>query len=109
MRLRRLGAAVALGLAAGLAFFAWQILTPTDALRAGPLVVELPPHQGVSDIATRLRDAGVIRARWPFMVLAAVRGSARRLKAGEYEIARDARTVDVLKLIESGRVRQHAI
>jgi UPF0755 protein len=33
----------------------------------------------------------------------------RRLKAGEYEIPRDATTLDVLELIESGRVRQHVI
>ncbi len=104
-----LRAAGVLGAAAVLGVFAWQVLTPTDALRAGPLVVEIPPHEGVVDIATRLRDANVIRGRWPFVALTLARGSARRLKAGEYEVERGARTLDVLALIESGRVKQHTI
>jgi UPF0755 protein len=33
----------------------------------------------------------------------------RSLKAGEYEVPRDATTWDVITLLESGRVRQHAI
>jgi len=38
-----------------------------------------------------------------------VRGVPRSLKAGEYEIPRDATTLDIVVLLESGRVRQHAI
>jgi UPF0755 protein len=109
MTLRALGAAVVLGAAAGLGGVAWQVLTPTDALRAGPLVVEIPQHEGVVDIAARLGDARVIRGRWPFVALALARGSARRLKAGEYEVPRGARPLDVLDLLESGRVKQHAV
>ena len=108
IRRRPLGAAVVLGVAV-LAVFAWLVLTSTDALRAGPLVVEIPPHQGVVEIATRLQEAGVIRARWPFVALAFAQGRARRLKAGEYEIGQGARAVDVLALLASGRVKQHAI
>ena len=33
----------------------------------------------------------------------------RRLRAGEYEIPRDASTLDVVELLESGRVRQHVV
>src|SRR5437773_2626042 len=33
----------------------------------------------------------------------------RSLKAGEYEIPRDATIVDIVALLESGRVRHHAI
>ena len=61
------------------------------------------------EIAARLEEAGVVRDRWSFILLALARGSARRLKAGEYEIERGARAVDVLALIESGRVKQHTI
>ena len=109
MRLRTLGAAVVLVVAAGLGVLAWQVLTPTDALQAGPLVVEIPAHQGVLDIATHLRDANVVRGRWPFIILAVARGSVRRLKAGEYEVERGARALDVLELLESGRVKQHTV
>ena len=105
MRLRWL--IVALGLAT--AGFAWLVLTPSAAGRQGPLVVTIPPHEGLLGIADRLARAQVIRSRPAFVVAALVRGVPRSLKAGEYEIPRDATTLDIVMLLESGRVRQHAI
>src|SRR5437870_9686459 len=89
--------------------FAWLVLSPAPALRQGPLVVTIPPHEGLLGIANRLAQAQVIRSRTAFIVATFVRGTPRSLKAGEYEVPRDATTRDVLELIESGRVRQHAI
>jgi UPF0755 protein len=43
------------------------------------------------------------------MAATVLRGATRSLKAGEYEIPRDATTWDIVALLESGRVRQHAI
>jgi UPF0755 protein len=88
---------------------AWLVLTPAPALEAGPLVVEIPAHEGLVHIADRLAQAGVIRSRPAFLGLVVVRGSMRRLKAGEYEIPRDASMLDILDLLESGRVRQHVV
>jgi peptidoglycan lytic transglycosylase G len=87
----------------------WLVLAPAPAVQAGPLVVEIPPHEGLRRIAERLGEAGVVRSRAAFVALAVARGSLRRLKAGEYEVPRDASTLDVLDLLESGRVRQHLI
>ncbi|HEY2994458.1 MAG TPA: endolytic transglycosylase MltG, partial [Methylomirabilota bacterium] len=78
-------------------------------LEAGPLVIEIPAHEGLVHIADRLAQAGVIRSRPAFLALVVVHGSMRRLKAGEYEIPKDATTLDVLDLLESGRVRQHVV
>ena len=89
--------------------FAWLVLTPAPAVQAGPLVVEIPAHQGVVEIADKLDQAGVIRSRPGFLGLVVLKGSMRKLKAGEYEIPRDASTLDVLDLLESGRVRQHVV
>jgi UPF0755 protein len=88
---------------------AWLALTPAPALEAGPLVIEIPAHEGLVHIADRLAQAGVIRSRPAFLALVVVHGSMRRLKAGEYEIPKDATTLDVLDLLESGRVRQHVV
>jgi peptidoglycan lytic transglycosylase G len=88
---------------------AWVALTPTPAVQAGPLVVEIPAHEGVLGIATRLTDAEVIRNRYAFVALTAGRGHIRHLKAGEYEIPRDASMLDVVDLLASGRVRQHVV
>src|SRR5919109_1618663 len=105
MRLRWL--VVALGLVT--AGFAWLVLTPSAAVRQGPLVVTIPPHEGLLGIADRLARAQVIRSRPAFVLATLVRGVPRSLKAGEYEIPRDATTLDIVVLLESGRVRQHAI
>ena len=104
MRLRWLVVALALATAG----FAWLVLTPSAAVRQGPLMVTIPPHEGLLGIADRLARAQVIRSRPAFVVAALVR-VPRSLKAGEYEIPRDATTLDIVVLLESGRVRQHAI
>jgi UPF0755 protein len=105
MRLRWLVLVVVV-IAAGLG---WLVLTPTTALRQGPLIVTIPPHDGLLAIADRLAQAQVIRSRTAFVAAAVLRGTPRSLKAGEYEVPRDASTWEILALLESGRVRQHAI
>lgn len=95
--------------AAVLAWEAWRIVTPAPALQAAPAVLEVLPNEGVLGIAGRLVEAGVIRSREGFVLLALVRGSARALRAGEYEFPQGASTPRILGLLESGRVRQHVV
>src|SRR4029453_3616057 len=97
---------LSMGTVVGLAH---EVLTPANALDSGPALVEIPAHAGVRDIAGRLYKAGAIRSRVGFVLLAGVRGSSRQLKAGEYELARGASTLDVLKQIEAGRGKQHLV
>src|SRR5437016_5489355 len=87
----------------------WLVLSPAPAVRQGPLVVTIPPHEGLLGIAGRLAEAQVIRSRLAFVAAVVVRGVPRSLKAGEYEVVPDATTWDIVRLLESGRVRQHAI
>jgi UPF0755 protein len=107
MRLRTLLLVTLLGVATSAV--GWLVLTPAPAVQAGPLVVDIPPHEGLRAIADRLDEAGVVRSRAAFVGLAVARGSLRKLKAGEYEVPRDATTLDVLELLENGRVRQHVV
>ncbi len=101
--------AVAAAIMAVLALTSVLVLGPTAALRDHPVIVEIPAHERVLGIAARLHDAQAIRSRWAFVALAALRFGARTLKAGEYEVPRGASTGAVLRLIESGRVRQHLV
>ena len=109
MRLRGLLLLALLAVVATAGVFGWLVLTPAPALQAGPLIVDIPAHEGLVEIARQLSQAGVVRSRAGFLGLVALKGSMRRLKAGEYEIPRDATTLDVVELLESGRVRQHAV
>jgi UPF0755 protein len=86
-----------------------EVLTPTAALESGTVVAEIPAHDGIFSIAGRLHQAGGIRSRTGFVLLATFRGTARHLKAGEYELERGASTLGVLSQLEAGRVKQHVI
>ncbi|MBI2154254.1 MAG: endolytic transglycosylase MltG [Candidatus Rokubacteria bacterium] len=103
-----LGAAVL----AGILFVAlqgWWVLVPAPAVQAGPQVVEIPAHQSLFGVARTLERAGVIRSPLGFALLSALRGSARGLKAGEYEIPQNATTLLILSLLEEGKVKKHMI
>jgi UPF0755 protein len=91
------------------ATLAWLALTPSPPLRQGPLIVFIPPHEGILGIAGRLADADVIRSRLAFLATAVARGVFRSLKAGEYEVPQNATTWTVVSLLESGHVRQRAV
>jgi UPF0755 protein len=109
MRLRPvLGLAVLLTTAA-LVMVGRDVTTSTAELETGPRIVDVPAHEGIFRIAGRLHEAGVIRSRTGFVLLAVARGSARNLKAGEYEVEKGASTLDVIARLESGRVRQHVV
>jgi len=107
--LLRVLALIAFGGLAGAAGLAWLALSPAPAVQAGPLVVEIPAHESVLGIATRLAEADVVHSRVAFLALTAGQGRIRHLKAGEYEIPRGATTLDVVDLLASGRVRQHVV
>ena len=108
MRLRTVVLFLVLGaLIAGV--FGWQVFRSVPALRDGALIVNIPPHEGLRGIARRLAEAGVIRSETVFLALTGVRGSMRQLKAGEYEIPKGGSTYDVVRLLESGKVRQHPV
>ena len=57
------------------------------------------------DIASYLADREIIRSQAVFVGLAVLRGTARALKAGEYEVPQGASTLAVLQLLETGRVK----
>ena len=106
MRLRFLAALLATAIAVT---GAASVIRPTPGLHERALVVEIPSHVGVTAIARHLEAEGAVRSAWVAVVVATLRGDARRLKAGEYEFPQGASTIDVVRMVESGRVRQHPV
>jgi UPF0755 protein len=96
-------------LVGGLGSIMWMALTPSPSLRQGPLIVFIPPHESILGIAGRVKEADVVRSRVAFVATAVARGVPRSLKAGEYEVPREATTWDVVTLLESGQVRRRVI
>jgi UPF0755 protein len=106
MKLRWLVLLLLLG---GLGALAWLAVTSTPALRQGPLIVFIPPHEGILGITRRVAEAGVVRSRVAFLATTAARGVSRNLKAGEYEVPQSATTWHVVSLLASGQVRQRTV
>lgn len=106
------------GLLAGVLSLLLGLLAVTEALRIfipGPAVfrarktIEIPPYIGVLTLARRLEEEGIIRNRVSFVALAFLRGTARSLKAGEYEIPAGTNALRVLELLEVGKVKPHLL
>src|SRR5713101_3788299 len=106
MRLRLLAALLAAAIAVT---GAASVIRPTPGLQERALVVEIPSHVGVTVIARHLEAEGAVRSAWMAMAVATLRGDARRLKAGEYEFPQGASTIAIVRMVESGRVRQHPV
>src|SRR5262249_32606232 len=107
--LSRIALIVLAVVAATTGFEAWRALSPTVTLAAGPRVIEIPAHQGVMGIAPRLRAGDGVRSPGAVVRPSVLRGSARTLRAGEYEFPRDGTTLTALRLLESGKVRLHLV
>ena len=80
-------------------------LRPPATLAQGPRTTEIPTSLGLLGIARHLAEQEIIRSRAVFVGLAVLRGTARSLKAGEYELPQGASTLGVLQLLETGRVK----
>jgi UPF0755 protein len=108
-RVRRGAAVVCLILAALGAVGVVVAVRPPKTLEVGPRTVEIPANLGVTGIARLLAEQGVIRSQAVFIGLTFFRGTARSLKAGEYEVPQGAPLLAVLQLLETGRVKPHLL
>jgi UPF0755 protein len=97
---------VAVVLAVVLAGSAWArgLWQPYKGYSGPEQFVEVPRGAGVSTIADRLAQAGVVRDRWSFRLAARLARAERRLKAGEYRFDRPQSAVEVVERLARGDV-----
>jgi UPF0755 protein len=106
------GAAATVFAAFILLFVIGQVLYrgPGPKARQGEVTsVVLRQGAGLSEIASTLNRAGVVRSASLFSASAQLTGAARQLKAGEYEIASGASMRTILTKIRKGDIVHHAI
>jgi len=75
----------------------------------GRTVIYLKPGTRAIEIANRLKREGVIRDRSLFLLFTLLRGSYGELKAGEYQFTPSMGLLDVIKILEEGRVLIHKV
>jgi len=71
--------------------------------------VEIPPGASTAGMARRLANAGVVRTGESFRLAVWLRGSGRRLQAGEYRFDRPMAASEVVDMIARGEVYVRAV
>lgn len=108
---RRIGKALALGVVLGglAVLYGWLYVHTPAGRDAEPRLVTVPAGASLRDIASRLKQAGVIRHESPFVFYARLRGVARRLQAGEYALRATMSPAQILAVLSQGKVLYHSL
>ena len=81
----------------------YKVSISRPASRAEEVVpVTIEQGQGVSAIATQLDEEGLIRSPFFFKLYIQLHGLGNSLQAGDYEVPRNASTVEVVELLQHG-------
>jgi UPF0755 protein len=83
----------------------WWILQPL-ALPASPFAFDVRSGASLKSLAHDLAAAGVLRAEFPLVILARLKGADRAIKAGNYEIAEGITLPVLLAKLTQGDVTQ---
>ncbi|MGE5835843.1 MAG: endolytic transglycosylase MltG [Acidobacteriota bacterium] len=98
------------GLAAGGACFMHsRLVAPYRGFEGNEVFVDLPAGTGVSEMARRLSDAGVVADPWTFRIAARLSGADRHLQAGEYRFAEPVSAFEVVAKLAAGEVFTHPL
>lgn len=90
-------------------FICFIYSAPSTTQRTQKVILEIPKHSGLKDIALKLESEGVIKSHNLFILSVLLRGDKGKLKAGEYEFGlRDSLNRIVEKLV-NGDVVVHQI
>ena len=94
---------IALAVAAAFAGAA-VVISPVDARSADRVVIDVPHGASTSDIAARLKGAGLIRSRSVFRLMVSLRRADGHLRAGEYQFGPNMPMAEILARIIRGQV-----
>jgi len=106
MAIRILKAIFIFTLVALLVFFTWLVLeiyNPPTKLRQ-EIIFEVEKGKGAEAIARSLKEKGVIKKEWPFLLGYKLFFSPESLKAGEYAFSLPLSSKDVLRILTEGQI-----
>lgn len=95
--------------AAGGAWLYMNLERPYKAYEGTEQFVEIPSGRGLASIGKSLADAGVVRSGDAFRVAVWLRGSGRRIQAGEYRFDRPMTAAEVVDKLAKGDVYVRAL
>lgn len=90
------------------AWVAHEFTTPSSP-SPGEVIFEIKPGQSARAIAQHLRDRGLIRKTWVFLLGHKLVFGSQPMKAGEYAVDLPASSKEILSMITEGRILLHAV
>lgn len=99
--------ALVVALAVVISYVAFEVARAYQGWRK-PVFVEIAPGTSSRAIAAQLQSAGVLRQRWPFLLLHHLH-PRERLQAGEYLFDRALSPREVLRKLARGEIYYHSI
>lgn len=90
------------------AWVAYEFTTPSNTA-PGEVIFEVKPGQSARAIAQDLRDRGLIRKTWVFLLGYKLVFGSQPLKAGEYAVHLPVSSKELLSTIIGGRILLHAL
>lgn len=94
--------------AAFLLIFLTYAHTPIDQQKRTSLV-EIPKGTGFVKIVDILQEKGLVKYRPLFYLLAILKGSARQIRAGEYEFVSNMTPADIINKLVRGQIKEYRI
>lgn len=98
-------------LAALLVFSVWLALEIYIPPKSTPqvIIIEVEKGKGAEAIARSLKEKGVIKKEWPFLLVYKLFYSPQSLKAGEYSFSLPLSTKEVLRMLTEGQIYLHPL
>jgi UPF0755 protein len=90
------------------AWFSFEFYTPHKE-QSGTLFLNVEKGESAATISQNLKDKGIIKRRWAFLVGYKICFPSQSLKAGEYAFMLPASLKEILSILVEGRVRLHPI
>jgi UPF0755 protein len=110
VRLIKWGVLLLLVAALGIGYWFYSgVQRPYQGFEGAEQFVDIPPGTGTAAMARRLADAGVVRSPEAFRLAVWMKGSGRRLQAGEYRFDRPMSPAEVVDKLSRGDVYVRAI
>jgi len=97
---------------AAIVFGAWLFIyaeTPIDATKDTTVLVDIPTGTSFFKVAKILGDVGLIKNRFLFYGLVGIKGSARSIRAGEYEFNTSFSPSELIDKLLYGDIKFHRV
>ena len=92
-----------------LLFIFYMDITTPSSPQGNQTIIEIKRGSNSKNISSLLQQKGLIKYSWTFNILAMIKDTGKKLKAGEYSLSPGMSPEQILNKIIKGQVLQHPI